>query len=82
MYIYKMYVYTCTTFYLLCYTHYTYDTCIIHQKADRVALEGKASRDWVDSTFERLDREIRDAKSHLLGQEEAFRYCTRTVHAH
>ena len=36
-------------------------------------MEGKASRDWVDSTFERLDREIREAKSHLVGQEEAFR---------
>ena len=46
---------------------------ILHQKADRAALESKASRDWVDSTFERLDREIREAKSHLLGQEEAFR---------
>ena len=26
----------------------------------------------MDSTFERLDREIREAKSKLLGQEEAF----------
>ena len=43
------------------------------QKADRTALEGKASRDWVDSTFEKLDREIREATSKLLGQEEAFR---------
>lgn len=43
------------------------------QKADRRALEDKASRDWVDSTFERLDKEIRDAKSRLIGQEEAFK---------
>ena len=27
----------------------------------------------MDSTFDRLDREIREAKSKLLGQEEAFR---------
>lgn len=27
----------------------------------------------MDSTFERLDREIREAKSHLMGQEEALR---------
>ena len=46
---------------------------LTQQKADRAALEGKASRDWVDSTFERLDREIRDARSKLMGQEEAFR---------
>ena len=43
------------------------------QKADRTALDGKASREWVDSTFERLDREIREAKSKLSGQEEAFK---------
>lgn len=27
----------------------------------------------MDSTFERLDKEIREAKSKLLGQEEVFR---------
>ena len=27
----------------------------------------------MDSTFEQLDREIREAKSKLLGQEEAWR---------
>lgn len=27
----------------------------------------------MDSTFERLDREIREAKAHLMGQEEAFK---------
>lgn len=43
------------------------------QKADRTSLEKKASREWVDSTFERLDREIREARSKLLGQEEAFK---------
>lgn len=56
--------------------HLHHDHCFslfTQQKADRAALEGKASRDWVDSTFERLDREIRDARSKLLGQEEAFR---------
>ena len=47
--------------------------CVVLQKADRAALEGKASREWVDSTFERLDREIREAKSKLMGQEEAFK---------
>ena len=47
--------------------------CVVLQKADRTALEGKASREWVDSTFERLDREIREAKSKLTGQEEAFK---------
>ena len=46
---------------------------VLLQKADRAALEGKASREWVDSTFERLDREIREAKSKLTGQEEAFK---------
>lgn len=45
----------------------------VQEKADRAALEGKASREWVDSTFERLDREIREAKSKLMGQEEAFK---------
>ena len=43
------------------------------QKADRSALESKASREWVDSTFERLDREIREARSKLMGQEEALK---------
>ena len=47
--------------------------CCVLQKADKAALEGKASREWVDSTFERLDREIREAKSKLMGQEEAFK---------
>ena len=48
-------------------------SCALEQKADRRALEGKASREWVDSTFERLDKEIREAKAHLLGQQEAFK---------
>ena len=43
------------------------------QKADRRALESKASREWVDSTFDRLDKEIREARAHLMGQEEAFK---------
>ncbi len=43
------------------------------QKADKNALDNKASRDWVDSTFERLDREIRDAASKLLTHEEALK---------
>jgi hypothetical protein len=45
----------------------------VDEKADRVALENKASREWVDSTFDKLDREIREAKSHILGHEEALR---------
>lgn len=36
-------------------------------------MDDKASRDWVDSTFEKLDREIREAKSKMLGQEEALK---------
>ena len=51
----------------------------ISQKADRAALEAKASRDWVDSTFERLDKEIREAKSHLIGQEEALRNAVEQI---
>ena len=43
------------------------------QKADRAALEGKASRDWVSSTFDKLDQQIRQARDQLLGQEEALR---------
>ena len=43
------------------------------QKADRTALEGKASREWVDSTFERLDQKIREARDKLLSQEETLR---------
>lgn len=43
------------------------------QKADRKALEGKASRHWVESTFEMLDREIREAKSQLAAQDEQLR---------
>ena len=43
------------------------------QKADRAALEGKASREWVNSTFDRLDQQIREARDQLLGQEEALR---------
>ena len=58
---------------VICYCKLIIIIIIVIQKADRSALEGKASREWVDSTFERLDREIREAKSHLLGQEEALR---------
>ena len=47
--------------------------CSLSQKADRRALEGKASREWVDSTFERLDQQIREARDKLVGQEEALR---------
>ena len=47
--------------------------CLHSQKADRTALDSKASREWVDSTFERLDREIREAKTRYLGQEEALK---------
>lgn len=43
------------------------------QKADRTALDAKASRLWVESTFETLDREIREAKSQLAAQDEQFR---------
>lgn len=50
-----------------------YFLCFCFQKADRSALESKASREWVDSTFERLDREIREARSKLMGQEEALK---------
>lgn len=46
---------------------------ILFQKADRKALDDKASRDWVDSTFEKLDKEIREAKSKILDQEEAMK---------
>jgi chromosome segregation ATPase len=45
----------------------------VREKADRTALEGKASREWVDSTFERLDQKIREARDKLMGQEEALR---------
>lgn len=51
----------------------------VDEKADRAALEAKASRDWVDSTFERLDKEIREAKSHLIGQEEALRNAVEQI---
>lgn len=51
-----------------------YIIIIIHfQKADRKALEDKASREWVDSTFEKLDKEIREARSKMMGQEEALK---------
>lgn len=33
-----------------------------------------ASRDWVDSTFERIDKDIRDARSKILGQEESLKH--------
>lgn len=46
---------------------------LLLQKADRKALEEKASKDWVDSTFEKLDKEIREARSRMLGQEEALK---------
>ena len=36
-------------------------------------MDDKASREWVDSTFEKLDKEIREARSKLLGQEEAMK---------
>jgi uncharacterized coiled-coil DUF342 family protein len=45
----------------------------VREKADRAALEGKASREWVDSTFEKLDQKIREARDQLMGQEEALR---------
>jgi predicted nucleic acid-binding Zn-ribbon protein len=45
----------------------------VEEKADRKALEAKASRQWVESTFEKLDREIREAKSVLEAQDEALR---------
>ncbi|CAI8025791.1 Glutamine-rich protein 2 [Geodia barretti] len=45
----------------------------VREKADRAALEGKASREWVDSTFERLDQKIREARDQMMGQEEALR---------
>ena len=43
------------------------------QKADRDALDSKASKHWVDSTFVRLDKEIREARSKLEGQEQALK---------
>ena len=43
------------------------------QKADRDALDAKASKQWVDSTFVRLDKEIREARSKLEGQEMALK---------
>lgn len=57
----------------ICLAHAYNVVPVTLQKADRAALEGKASREWVDSTFERLDREIREAKSKMVGQEEAFK---------
>lgn len=36
-------------------------------------MDDKASRDWVDSTFDKLDKAIREAKSKMVGQEEAFK---------
>ena len=57
----------------MCLAHVYNVVPVTLQKADRAALEGKASREWVDSTFERLDREIREAKSKMVGQEEAFK---------
>lgn len=36
-------------------------------------MESKASRHWVESTFEKLDREIREAKSQLAAQDEQFK---------
>ena len=51
----------------------SYVVCLSMQKADRTALESKASRHWVESTFEKLDREIREAKSQLAAQDEQFR---------
>ena len=55
------------------YIRYTINTTCLSQKADRKALDDKASRDWVDSTFEKLDKEIREARSKMLGQEEALK---------
>lgn len=49
------------------------------QKADRRALESKASREWVDSTFDRLDKEIREARARLMGQEEAFKHAMTQI---
>lgn len=48
-------------------------SCAAIQKADRKALDDKASRDWVDSTFDKLDKAIREAKSKMIGQEEALK---------
>lgn len=46
---------------------------VVVQKADRDALDSKASKQWVDSTFVRLDKEIREARSKLEGQEQALK---------
>jgi chromosome segregation ATPase len=51
----------------------------VREKADRAALEGKASREWVDSTFERLDQKIREARDQLTGQEEALRSAVHRI---
>lgn len=45
----------------------------VDEKADRDALDAKASKQWVDSTFVRLDKEIREARSKLEGQEMALK---------
>ena len=49
------------------------------QKADRSALKSKASREWVVSTFERLDQEIREARSKLMNQEEALKSAVNQI---
>ena len=40
---------------------------------DRRALEAKASRQWVESTFEKLDREIREARTLMEAHDEMFK---------
>ena len=47
--------------------------CLVLQKADRRALEAKASRQWVESTFEKLDREIREARTLMEAHDEMFK---------
>ena len=45
----------------------------VDEKADRRALEAKASRQWVESTFEKLDREIREARTLMEAHDEMFK---------
>ncbi|XP_065833423.1 glutamine-rich protein 2-like [Oscarella lobularis] len=44
----------------------------VHNKADQKSVENKANRAWVDSTFSKLDSEIREARQKLLVHEEAL----------
>lgn len=43
------------------------------QKADRRALDEKASKNWVRSNFEELDRQIREAMTRMMEREEAMK---------